>query len=59
MAKRLALAMALQFFPRETLNIYTDSQYVAQIIKNLEMPANVAPVSRIQESLLPIQGLLL
>ena len=28
----LALAMDLQFFPREAVNIYTDSQYVAKIV---------------------------
>ena len=58
MSELLVLAMALQFFLREALNISTDSQYVAQIVQPLEMPANVAPVSREQQSLLQIQALL-
>lgn len=58
MAEVQALVLALQLFPQELLNVYTDSQYVAQIDCPLETAAYIAPLSKIHESLLQLQGLL-
>lgn len=53
-----AIIMALQLFPEEPLNVYTDSQYVAQAVHPLEMVAYIAPLSKIHAHLLQVQGLL-
>ena len=39
----MAMQLALQRFPEEALNIYTDSVYVAQILLPLETGAYIAP----------------
>lgn len=54
MVKLSALALTLQLFPIEALNIYTGSQYVANIIQPLETAVYVVPISSIQESLLQV-----
>lgn len=58
MAELQAMILALQLFPWEFFNIYTDSQYVAQIIHPLETAAYIAPFSTIYESLIQLQGIL-
>lgn len=58
MAEVQTLVLALQLFPQKLLNVYTDSQYVAQIVRPLETAAYIAPLSKIHESLLQLQGLL-
>lgn len=53
-----ALILALQLFPSEALNTYTDSQHVTQIFYPLETATYIAPISRVHDSLLQLQGLL-